>query len=89
MVRIGKLGIPATTAKIERHSIPPGLGQASMAAVVHFTAADERGDAAVVFFECGHYVGRIDIVGTRGSRCASRRHRTRNHLARNLGKAAA
>lgn len=67
LVRMRQLGIPAATARIERHSLPPGLGQASMAAVVHFTATGGRGDDVVVLFGCGNFVGRVDIVGRRGS----------------------
>lgn len=67
VTRMRQLGIPATGATIERHSLPPGLGQASMAAVIHFTAAGERSDAVVVLFECGHHVGSVDVVGMRES----------------------
>jgi hypothetical protein len=67
VTRLAQLGLNTTSVRIERHTLPPGLGEASMAATVHFRSLDAPLDDAVVLFKCSQYVASVDVIGRRGS----------------------
>ena len=67
--RLRTFGFPATDARIERYTLPPGLAQESFGATIHFRggAAHLSADDVVVLFRCDRLVGSVDVVGKPGT----------------------
>jgi len=67
LARLAAVGFKAKHLKVEKRTLPPGLGHSSVGGVIHFDAKGTAFDDAVVLFSCGPFVGSADLIGRRGA----------------------